>query len=51
MRARLAQLQIHHRQLVTAYEVAALKLREARQVQAKKLAKEITYKYPTIRYA
>lgn len=40
--SRLAQLKIEHRQLVAAYEAAALKLRKERQGQAKKLAKEIT---------
>lgn len=38
----LAALKIQHQQLIATYEVAALKLREARQVQAQKLAKEIT---------
>ncbi|KTD11571.1 DNA repair protein RecN [Legionella gratiana] len=38
----LTQLQIQYRQSVSAYETAALKLREIRQKQAKKLAQEIT---------
>lgn len=39
---KLAQLHIQQRQLVAAYEIAALKLREVRQEQANKLAEEIT---------
>jgi DNA repair protein RecN (Recombination protein N) len=38
----LAQLQQAHHQLILNYEEAALKLRKAREVQAKKLAAEIT---------
>jgi DNA repair protein RecN (Recombination protein N) len=38
----LAKLQKDYEQLTEAYNKAALKLREARRVQAKKLAKEIT---------
>lgn len=38
----LSQLQIQHRQLLSTYEMVAMKLRESRQKQAKKLAKEIT---------
>jgi DNA repair protein RecN (Recombination protein N) len=40
--ARLTQLIEQHRQAITNYEIAALKLREIRKIQAKKLAKEIT---------
>ncbi|MGL5743143.1 MAG: DNA repair protein RecN [Legionella sp.] len=40
--SKLAQLQVQQRQLLAAYEATARKLREARQAQAKKLAKEIT---------
>ncbi|WP_454781337.1 DNA repair protein RecN [Legionella sp. WA2022007384] len=40
--SRLAKLKIDHCQLVATYEKAAFKLREVRQAQAKKLAKEIT---------
>ncbi|MBI2784802.1 MAG: DNA repair protein RecN [Legionella longbeachae] len=39
---KLVQLQIQQRQLILAYEAAAIKLRATRQIQAKKLAKEIT---------
>ncbi|WP_131778177.1 DNA repair protein RecN [Legionella bozemanae] len=39
---RLAQLKVQHSQLIASYETAALKLREIRKIQAKKLAKEIT---------
>lgn len=40
--SRLAQLKAQHQQLVATYETTAFKLREIRQAQAKKLAKEIT---------
>jgi DNA repair protein RecN (Recombination protein N) len=39
---RLAQLQVHYQHSLKEYESAALKLRDARQVHAKRLAKEIT---------
>jgi DNA repair protein RecN (Recombination protein N) len=39
---KLAQLHVQHRQAVSAYEAAALQLSTARQIQAKKLAAEIT---------
>jgi DNA repair protein RecN (Recombination protein N) len=39
---KLAQLQHEYQQLVATYEIAALKLRAARQKQAQQLAKEIT---------
>lgn len=38
----LVELQKQHHQLVATYEIAALKLREARRVHAQKLAQEIT---------
>lgn len=39
---KLIQLHQQHHQMIAAYEMAALKLRTARQTQAQKLAKEIT---------
>jgi DNA repair protein RecN (Recombination protein N) len=39
---RLAHLQLQLSQLLKAYDIVALKLRESRQVHAEKLAKEIT---------
>ena len=40
--SKLIQLKKTHQQLIAEYEKAALKLRAMRQIQAKKLAKEIT---------